>query len=761
LQVIVETSRKRRHGAVRVQGEEKERDRELEEGSNKKVKVLRYTLVGSGAPDGANERCDVTSVVGSGAPDGANAREEEEMPLVPGASGNERCRGAEGGTSEGRGVWAVAEMAAAVVGGGVAGTWRQDGGIRHVEDRPLGRDERLMRGYAQEVASRGCGGVEQRIGGRGQEDIGMGRVGGAVGGEGVSRQGAQGMESCDKMGTQGVLRQPSNGCRERRESSDKMGLDGDGKMRLDGDGKMRLDGDGARQGMQAGATHVQHADAVTWSRGMYGARASSAPGQSASRGMVGDATAGGCGSGGGVGGRGHDRVIDLEWVHDGAEGGEGGGWEGEGKGQKERREEGLGQDERPQCKLRRLVLVAPEGQDVQGRRERGEDGQGREGRERYQEQGRAVAGQARESGEKQREREVEAMRQFRLSLGRGVDGATSDATNATGVDAATSDATGDDDARPLAPLAAGTVGVYHAGVADVPEVISCGLAEPPQGQAAQYIYDWYTLGSGVEEEVRGMEGGREGYWGGGGRIGLLEYSDLVDSESGMEEQRQVLDEEFDSNAEMSDYPLTDPDSVGLRAHDEDAHEIHTGYSQGDSHLYSSSEGGGLGYGSFDRRHWRRSEGEARDRMGNGCWLADDSGGRGREDGWFVEGEGGREGERERDLRSRLFAHPNAYGRAGRDVFLPGRSWEHEERRVQEVKRRAQDKGLPRAPANGGDDAKGIADVENVAFPLCDQEEEEEEEEEESINWFHVPTDHGLSVPLNHLNPTLNLANLGP
>ena len=80
--------------------------------------------------------------------------------------------------------------------------------------------------------------------------------------------------------------------------------------------------------------------------------------------------------------------------------------------------------------------------------------------------------------------------------------------------------------------------------------------------------------------------------------------------------------------------------------------------------------------------------------------------------------------------------------------------------MQEVKRRAQDKGLPRAPANGGDDAKGIADVENVAFPLCDQEEEEEEEEE-SINWFHVPTDHGLSVPLNHLNPTLNLANLGP
>ena len=51
------------------------------------------------------------------------------------------------------------------------------------------------------------------------------------------------------------------------------------------------------------------------------------------------------------------------------------------------------------------------------------------------------------------------------------------------------------------------------------------------------------------------------------RILLHEYEDFVDSEEEAEEDG-VLDEEFDSNAEISDYPLTDPDSVGFREEEE-------------------------------------------------------------------------------------------------------------------------------------------------------------------------------------------------
>lgn len=42
----------------------------------------------------------------------------------------------------------------------------------------------------------------------------------------------------------------------------------------------------------------------------------------------------------------------------------------------------------------------------------------------------------------------------------------------------------------------------------------------------------------------------------------------MDSEEEAEEEG-VLDEEFDSNAEISDYPLTDPDSVGFREEEEE------------------------------------------------------------------------------------------------------------------------------------------------------------------------------------------------
>jgi hypothetical protein len=52
------------------------------------------------------------------------------------------------------------------------------------------------------------------------------------------------------------------------------------------------------------------------------------------------------------------------------------------------------------------------------------------------------------------------------------------------------------------------------------------------------------------------------------RILLHEYEDFVDSEEEAEEDG-VLDEEFDSNAEISDYPLTDPDSVGFRQEEEE------------------------------------------------------------------------------------------------------------------------------------------------------------------------------------------------
>jgi hypothetical protein len=41
---------------------------------------------------------------------------------------------------------------------------------------------------------------------------------------------------------------------------------------------------------------------------------------------------------------------------------------------------------------------------------------------------------------------------------------------------------------------------------------------------------------------------------------LLDYADLVASEE--EEEEEVVDDEYDSNAEISDYPLTDPDSIG-------------------------------------------------------------------------------------------------------------------------------------------------------------------------------------------------------
>ena len=87
-----------------------------------------------------------------------------------------------------------------------------------------------------------------------------------------------------------------------------------------------------------------------------------------------------------------------------------------------------------------------------------------------------------------------------------------------------------------------------------------GVEAERRGDEEEFTYDWYTVGELAEgEEGRGL-GGRglgEVYGSGVPRVSLLEYQDLVDSQEETEEDG-VLDEEFDSNAEMSDYPLTDP-----------------------------------------------------------------------------------------------------------------------------------------------------------------------------------------------------------
>ena len=105
--------------------------------------------------------------------------------------------------------------------------------------------------------------------------------------------------------------------------------------------------------------------------------------------------------------------------------------------------------------------------------------------------------------------------------------------------------------------------------------------EGAMDDSAEYAYDWYAVGAQAlangDGEAVGL-GPRESDWQGSAtpRISLLDYADLLASED--EEEEEVLDEEYDSNAEISDYPFTDPDSVGSHSCDfgaERGERVHT------------------------------------------------------------------------------------------------------------------------------------------------------------------------------------------
>ena len=114
---------------------------------------------------------------------------------------------------------------------------------------------------------------------------------------------------------------------------------------------------------------------------------------------------------------------------------------------------------------------------------------------------------------------------------------------------------------------------------------------------ADYIYDWYMLGLGQkdegEEEVDGShdELQHRSYDSGASRILLAGFSDLVDSESSLVAEVRDPGEEYDSNAEISDYPLTDPDSIGT--HDSQR-GLYEGFSAGSSDVSALGAKQGLG-----------------------------------------------------------------------------------------------------------------------------------------------------------------------
>merc|ERR1719478_77484 len=114
---------------------------------------------------------------------------------------------------------------------------------------------------------------------------------------------------------------------------------------------------------------------------------------------------------------------------------------------------------------------------------------------------------------------------------------------------------------------------------------------------ADYIYDWYMLRLGQkdegEEEVDGShdELQHRSYDSGASRILLAGFSDLVDSESSLVAEVRDPGEEYDSNAEISDYPLTDPDSIGT--HDSQR-GLYEGFSTGSSDVSALGAKQGLG-----------------------------------------------------------------------------------------------------------------------------------------------------------------------